>query len=272
MRTDLAVVIPTFNSAATIAAVLESVRFADELLVLDSGSTDDTRTLAAAAGATVIERPYVSEGDQRHAGWERVHRRWTLALDSDEVLDGEAQAAVRAVAATEPGPGEPVAYALRYRHYFLGHPIRHGGLQLDEHVRLGLTTRTKWERRLHSHMIVDGPVGRLAGVVHHHTSPTIASRWQKMVAYAEDRSARWRAAGVRPSVRAAIWQPVRFFLGRVIVREGWRDGVIGVAWWWLMATELALAHLLLAIPAAESGGDPAPPTPPSGPAASRGSS
>ena len=245
MTRRLSVVIPTQNNENTLPAALASVAFADEIIVLDSGSVDRTRDIAAGAGARVVERRYWSDGDQRNAGWAEATGAWALALDSDEALDPVLAEAVRAVVSRDPGAGEPVAYALRFRCYFLGFPLDHGGLDHDVHIRLGRRERTRWESALHSSLIVDGPVGRLPGVVDHFTGIELPGRLRKLAAYAADRAERMRASGVRPSVARALWEPLRFFLGRVVIRGGWRDGLPGAVWWWLQATEILLAYLLL---------------------------
>lgn len=241
----LSVVIPTQNNESTLPAALASVAFADEIIVLDSGSVDRTRDIALGAGARIVDRRYLSDGDQRNAGWAEATGAWVLALDSDEVVDSVLAEAVRGVVSRDPGDGEPVAYALRFRCHFLGFPLDHGGLERDEHVRLGRRDRTRWEPALHSRAIVDGPVGRLPGVVDHFTGTELPGRLRKLAAYAADRAERMRASGARPSVSRAFWQSSRFFLGRFVIRGGWRDGLPGAVWWWLQSTEILLAHLLL---------------------------
>jgi len=251
----LSVVIPTQNNENTLPAALASVAFADEIIVLDSGSVDRTRDIAVGAGARVVERRYRNDGDQRNAGWAEATGAWVLALDSDEALDSVLAGAVRAVVSRDPGAREPVAYALRFRSYFLGFPLDHGGLDHDEHIRLGRRERTRWEPTLHSRVLVDGPVGLLPGVVHHFTATELPARLQKLASYAAERAERMRASGVRPSAPRALWQPLRFFLGRFVIRGGWRDGLPGAVWWWLQSTEILLAHLLL-YRRSRLGGDP----------------
>ena len=245
MTRRLSVVIPTQNNERTLPAALASVAFADEIIVLDSGSVDRTREIALGAGARVVERLYRSDGDQRNAGWADATSAWVLALDSDEVLDPILAEAMRDLVARDPREGEPVAYAVRFRTYFLGFPLDHGGLDRDEHVRLGTRECTRWESMLHSHMLVDGPIGRLPGVVHHFTGTELSERLRKLAAYAADRAEQMRAEGVRPSMSRALWRTLRFLLGRFVIRGGWRDGLPGAVWWWLQSTEILLAHLLL---------------------------
>jgi len=248
----LSVLVLTQDNADTLAPVLASVAFADEIVVVDSGSTDGTLEIARAAGARIVQRAFTDFADQRNAGWAVAEGRWVLALDSDEMLDGQARDAIRRVSAGEPGPGEPVAYGICRVPYFLGRALKHGGVMETFTLRLALRVRSRWQGRIHEALVVDGPTANLPGLIEHDTSPTLVGRLQKVVAYAVARAQEWRAQGVRPSAGAVVWQPLRFFVGRVTVRGGFRDGVLGVVWWWLLATELMLAHLLLLLPEAVS--------------------
>lgn len=246
MTPALSVLVLTWNSEETLAGVLESVSFADEILIIDSGSTDRTLEIAGAARARVLQRPLDGYAEQRNLGWREACGRWILALDCDEVLDPITARAIRDVVSRDWKPSEPVGYEILWRNYFLGHALLHGGLDKDFHVRLALRERSHWEGAIHERLVIEGPLGRLPGVVHHYTARDLASRLRKVGAYAEARSAEMRAAGVRFSAARALWQPLRFFAGRLVVRGGYRDGIHGVAWWWLLSTEILLAHLLLA--------------------------
>lgn len=256
---SLSILILTHDNAASLPATLSSVAFADEILVVDSGSTDATMEIARAAGARVLQRPLTGFAEQRNAGWAAAEGRWVMALDSDEVLDAEAAEAVRAVTTGEPGPGGPVAYELRRVDYFLDRPILHGGAGQDFKLRLALRSRSRWQGHVHEHLSADGPTARLPGRMDHHVAPTLAALLAKLGRNAEGRAAEWRAQGVPPSAWQLAWKPLRFFLGRWIVRGGYRDGAHGLVWWWLIATELLLAHFLHLLPADAGARQPSSP-------------
>ena len=245
---SLSILILTHDNAPTLPDTLRSVAFADEVVVVDSGSTDGSQEIARAAGASVLQRPLTNFADQRNAGWEAARGPWVLALDSDEVLDAEAREAVRRVIEWEPAPGEPVAYALCPIPYFLGRPILHGGVRETFMLRLAWRKRSRWAGRIHERLVVDGPTARLPGRIEHYSAPTLAVLLDKIRRNALGRAEEWRSQGARPSVRALVWRPLRFFLGRWIVRGGFRDGMYGLVWWWLIATELLLAHFLHLLP------------------------
>ena len=225
---SLSILILTHDNAGTLPDTLRSVAFADEVVVVDSGSTDGSQEIAHAAGARVLQRPLTNFADQRNAGWEAARGPWVLALDSDEVLDAEAREAVRRVIEWEPGPGEPAAYALCPIPYFLGRPILHGGVRETFVLRLAWRKRSRWAGRIHERLVVDGPTARLPGRIEHYSAPTLAVLLDKIRRNALGRAEEWRSQGARPSVRALVWRPLRFFLGRWIVRvaacTGWSGG------------------------------------------------
>lgn len=246
MMPSLTVIILTRDCEETLPATLTSVSFADEILVVDSGSADRTLDLAQSAGARVVSRPLMDWAEQRNFAQEAARGRWVLTLDSDEVLDAEAAAAIRKVVSEVGAPQAPVGYELLFRNYFLGKPLLHGGLECDFHVRLARRDRSRWKGRVHEQLAVEGRVGRLPGIVHHDAGSSLTRRLEKAATYGAARAASWRAAGRRAGLWRAGWEPVRFFLGRVLIRRGYRDGVRGIAWWWLAATEILLAHIILA--------------------------
>jgi O-antigen/teichoic acid export membrane protein len=245
---DLSVVVLTYQSARTLDATLRSVAFAGEILVIDSGSTDDTLAIARRHGARIIPRA-MTDGwaAQRNFGQARAAGRWILALDSDEVPDETLAAALRRVTSAAAGPGDHAGYTIRMLNYFLGRPMRHGGLDRDDHLRLVRRGAGRWEGAVHESLDVAGTVGHLPGLAHHMTGVTFEQRLAKAGTYARKRAEVWRAAGRKPSVARAVWEPLRFLAGRLIIRGGWRDGLTGFVWWWLQATELLGAHLILAV-------------------------
>ncbi|MDZ4804257.1 MAG: oligosaccharide flippase family protein [Candidatus Eisenbacteria bacterium] len=244
----LSVVILAFNSSATLSATLESVHGAGEILVIDSGSSDDTVDIARRYGASVATRR-LTEGwaAQRNFGLDLARGSWILAIDSDEILDTELAAAIAEVARSPMDLPRPGGYSIRVLNYFLGRPLRHGGLERDDHVRLIRRGAGRWIGDVHEVLEVAGPIGVLPGLVHHHTGATIEERLSKIARYARLRSRQWCNEGRRPSAARTIWEPIRFLLGRLVIRGGWRDGLHGFLWWWLQATELLVANFLITV-------------------------
>lgn len=204
---DLSVVILTRDSEATLSETLASVSFAPELIVLDSGSRDGTLALARRCGARVIERPFDDWADQRNFGHAAAKHGWVLALDSDERLDAEVAGAIRRITRSAPGPDEPAGWNFLVRSYFLGHPLLHGGLERDEHLRLAWKPESRWVGVVHEKLLVHGLTGALPGVVHHQTGRTLEQRLRKARLYSRLRAAEWERVGRRYSIWRTLWEP-----------------------------------------------------------------
>lgn len=162
--TVLSVVILTFNSEATIGATLASVRkVANEIHVVDSGSTDGTIAIAREAGANVHSHAFENYGAQRNWAIETLPLRgeWQLHLDADERLSDALIGEIQNLCARKfAGPG--VGYFVPRLVHFLGGPIRHGGMYPIWHMRLFKTGHGRCENRLYDqHFLVDGPTGQL---------------------------------------------------------------------------------------------------------------
>jgi O-antigen/teichoic acid export membrane protein len=254
---NLSVVILTRNSEETLGAVLDAVRFAGDIVVVDDGSTDRTPGLAAAAGARLLSHPFRDFSDQRNFGARSALGAWILFLDSDEVPDVELRRAIASATSVGDEAAEGAAgYRVRMRNFFLGRPLRHGGMDEDRHLRLVRRGRSAWVGDVHERLIFDGPISDLTGVADHHTGRSIGQRLSKARSYARARARQWRREGRRGSPARMAWEPFRLFVGRVVVRQGWRDGWRGLLWWLLLSTEVFLAHAALFGGGEGAGGGP----------------
>lgn len=164
----ISVLILTMNEAANLERCLESVSWSDDIVVLDSGSTDETRTIAEAFGARVYQRPFDGEAAQRAYSLQLPFKHpWVYNPDADEVTP----AALRdeMLAAVASARLEQVAYQCRFRNMFLGRWIRHASLYPTWAVRLFRPERVRFERQVNLRYIVDGPVGMLESHFEHYS-------------------------------------------------------------------------------------------------------
>jgi glycosyltransferase involved in cell wall biosynthesis len=222
----LTVVIPTFNESVQIAQAIGDLWWADEVIVVDGGSTDDTTDLAATAGARVIVVSGQTIADQRNAGIAAARNEWVLALDADERASPELRDELATMLSDGRRPGH-AAYRMKFRNYYLGRELRHGPWGRDWHVRLFTRDRRYICHRVHEHLEAIDDVGTLGGTVVHYPYRDIAHHVAKIVKYA-----RWGADDLYAhGRRAGLWQmtarPAWRFGRDYIAYGGWRDGTVG---------------------------------------------
>lgn len=221
---DLSVTIITKNEAHRIGRCLASVSFADEIIVLDSGSTDDTVAIARAAGAKVSVTDWPGFGVQKNRALALATGRWVLSIDADEQVTPALRDEMLAVVRGANAEGACEGWWLRRESTFCGQPIRHGDWSNDRVLRLFLRERARFsDDRVHERVLCDGPTGRLRGVLLHDTVDTLADAYAKAIDYAIAGAERVRARG-RGGRGAALSHAAWTFLRGYLVRGGFRDG------------------------------------------------
>jgi glycosyltransferase involved in cell wall biosynthesis len=173
----ISVLILTLNEEINLPSCLESVRWSDDIVVLDSLSTDRTVEIAKAAGARVVSRPFDNELNQRSFSIREIQfkHEWVYNPDADEVTTPELRDEM--LAAVSDSRRREVAYRCRFKVMFMGRWIRHGSLYPTWVVRLFRPDRIKLERLTNLRYVADGPEGRLAGHFVHNTFARGMDAW-----------------------------------------------------------------------------------------------
>ena len=222
---SLTVVIVAKNEERNIAECIASASFADEVLVLDSGSTDATAGLARAAGAKVVTTDWPGYGPQVARGFAMAGSTWVLSLDADEritpALREELQAAIRS--------GAHDGYRIPRLSEFCGQFIHHGGWRPDHTLRLGRRSKAGFtDHFLHAHMTVDGRVGALKSELIHYSYPNIHDVLEKLDRYSSGNARDMRAAGKTGGVFKAVLHGAMAFIRTYVLRLGFLDGQHGL--------------------------------------------
>lgn len=222
-REPLSVVVTTLDSAATLARCLDSVRFADEIVVLDSGSTDATCEIAAARGARWFVEPFKGYGPQKQSAIEKATHRWVLLLDADETVPETCRAAIEAALVAPDCDGyeiprrEQVFWRMQHERAHHNPMLR----LLDRHrARMS-------DDGIHAQPVVDGRVGRLAAFFEHHGEPDIATKVAKINRYSDAVSVTKHARGVRFVWLRLLLQPPLMFVKSYVLRRRFLSGGAG---------------------------------------------
>ncbi len=240
----LSAVLIARDEEADIGRALEAVRFADEILVVDSGSTDATVDICRAAGARVLQHPFEGYGPQKRWAVEQARHDWVLCIDADEVPTPELADAVRALMAGDP----PFpAYRLTFHTVFMGRALSRGAAGRRGHVRLFDRRRARWtEARVHETVEVDGPVGSLPGIIHHHNVRDLSDAVAKLDLYSRMGAEELARRGRRPRGTAALLALAPYhFLRHWLLAGNVLNGLPGFAWAFMLTATSVMKHLKL---------------------------
>jgi glycosyltransferase involved in cell wall biosynthesis len=224
-RVPVSVCIITKDEERNLPECLASVAWADEILVVDSGSTDRTREIAVAAGARVVLREFPGHIEQKNFAVGQAKHDWVLGIDADERLTPALSASVqRALGATDGKAGFECARLT----FHCGHPIRHGGWYPDRKLRLFDRRRGTWGgRNPHDHVQVDGPVGRLEGDLLHHSYRSLSQHLAQIDFFTTIVAREKHGRGVRGSLLRMALHPPWKFLRMFVLKGGFLDGTQG---------------------------------------------
>ena len=218
----LSVVVVTKNEEDRLRACLESVAWADEIVVVDAESDDKTVSVAREFTDHVVVRPWPGYAAQKNAALELATGQWALSLDADEIVSAELAADIRRVLAADVAAD---GYAVPRRNIFWGRWVRHGGLYPDWQVRLFRRDRGRFgARAVHESVTVDGRVERLAGHLEHRSYRDVGDFLARADRYATLAAAEAVAAGRRAGVGDLVFRPLGRFVAMYVVHAGFLDG------------------------------------------------
>lgn len=220
----VSVVIPTLNESDRLGSCLAALRWADEVIVADGGSTDATPCIARSNGARVIEHAGGSIAAQRNAGIDAATHEWILAVDADERVTSELATSIRC----ELEAPAFDAYRVTLHNSYLGRPMTRGSWSRDRHVRLFRRRFRFREQRVHERLEFSGEAGTLSGALLHEPYRDLTHQLEKSVRYAKWGADDLAAHGRRASfVGDFLVRPAWRFAKMYVVQGLWREGRLG---------------------------------------------
>ena len=222
----LTVTLITRDEAAHIGAAMASVAWADEILVVDSGSSDDTVSIARRLGARVESRDWPGYIDQKNHAASLASHDWILSLDADERVDERLARDIRALMTSEP---PAPAYRMRRVSFYLGRWIRTTDWYPNYQLRLYDRRRARWTGRyVHEGVSVDGPVGRLTGELLHYSYRDLSHHLRKLEHYATLSARQLDEEGRRGSIAGGAARAAAAFARNYVLKGGFRQGSVGL--------------------------------------------
>jgi glycosyltransferase involved in cell wall biosynthesis len=218
--------IPTFNESHNIEAVIKSVQWCDEILVVDSFSTDNTVELAKQLGARVLQSEYINSASQKNRNIPHATHPWILLVDADERVTPELRDEIQLLLQQDQIPCD--AYWIKRKNFFMGSEIKYSGWQGDKVIRFFKRDSCRYEEKsVHAEIITSGIVGQLTHKLEHHTYKDIFHYMEKW-----DRYTTWSAQDamqkyVRPGFFHFVIKPTFRFIKHYFLQLGILDGKAG---------------------------------------------
>lgn len=218
--------LPTFNCENTVQATLESVKWADEIIVIDSYSTDRTLEIVRNFGAKIFQRKYINSAIQKNWALRYCTYDWVFQIDSDEVLETDAENIIRNT--VENSEENVHCYKMKRKNHILGKWVKYGGLYPDWEIRLFRKKYGKWwSREVHSRIVVPGNIGFLDTPIIHYGMPNISKQLSNLDRYTRYEADELNKRNIKFSYFKWIIGPPYIFLKRYIFLQGFRDGFRG---------------------------------------------
>ncbi|TYB79579.1 glycosyltransferase family 2 protein [Bizionia myxarmorum] len=222
----LSAIILTKDEIHNIESVIRSVNFADEIIVVDSFSTDGTFEKAKSLNATVIQRNFSYHAEQKNWIIPQAKHNWVLIVDADERVTPELQSEIMAILNSQP---KHAAYWIGRINHFMGKRVNYSGWRNDKVIRLFQRDLCQYDDKLvHEEIIAQGSVGYLNSKFLHYTYTTMDAYMEKMNRYATKQAEEYDKKTGRLTPYHFVIKPLWGFLKHYIVQSGFRDGVVGL--------------------------------------------
>ena len=240
----------TLNEERNIARAIASLKCVDEIVVVDSGSTDRTREIAAALGARVIREPWRGYAAQKNFAACSASHDWILSLDADESLTPELAAEI---AALKTSGARADGYSFPRLAQYIGRWIRHSGWYPDRKVRLYDRRKAGWMGEyVHESVRVDGTVRELQGDLLHFTCASLSEHLRTLDRYTTLAAQEVRTRGKPIRITRLTLDPAWTFVRSYILQRGFLDGPQGLAIAWMAALYTFLKYAKALLPANEN--------------------
>jgi len=225
-RLKISVYMITRNNERTLEKALASVTWADEIVVVDSFSTDKTLEICRRFTDRVIQRPWPGFREQYQHAADLTTHPWVMFIDADEEISQELADEIQRV--VKEGEKSFDGFIIYRRTYYLGRWIRHGAWYPDYEIRLYRREKGRWEGGLHAKIVVDGNVGSLKHEILHHTYRDISDQIRTLDLYSRIEAEDMLKAGERFRLFKLLFRPPFRLLKEYLLKQGFRDGIPGL--------------------------------------------
>ncbi len=213
------------NEAENLPQMLKSISWVDEIIILDTGSQDNTIAIAKNAGCKVYESPWLGFGKCKQLAVEYCSHDWVLSLDADEVVTPQLQEKLIEISKSD---SYCAGYRIKRKSFYLNKMIKYCGWNKDYTLRFFRKDKGKFnDKMVHESVQIDGEIGYIKEHLLHYTYPTINSHLEKMVLYSDLASKSLFSKGKKSSLTGAYCKANWKFITMYILKFGFLDGKTG---------------------------------------------
>lgn len=223
----ISVLLPVYNEEDTIRACLDTIKWADEILVVDSFSTDRTLEIAQEYGARIIQHEYINSAKQKNWAIPQCKHEWILQIDADERLEEDLIIEIKEVLATPPDDVD--GYYINFKHHIIDHWCRWGGLYPEYHLRFFRRDKGCFQdREVDAHVLVPGQTRYFKNHILHYGVESLSQRLKSLDRYTRYESDEREKQGKQFSLFNLIFRSIAAFFITYIMKLGFLDGMRGL--------------------------------------------
>ena len=226
MNNKISVVIITYNEKKIISYCLSALKWANEIILVDSFSKDKTVEIAKKYGGKVVLRKFDGYVKQKNFGIAKAKNKWVLSLDADEIVTEQLRDEILFVIKND---GQNNGFLIPRKNYYYGKFLRFGGVYPDKQARLFKKTSGRFEKaQVHECVKIKGQRGELREALLHYTRDTVQEHIEYINRYTELEVKALAGKAYRPTGYSIILKPILYFLKHYIFKAGFLDGVRGL--------------------------------------------
>ena len=219
--------LPTYNCESILSRTLDSISWADEIIVVDSFSDDSTPSIASEYGAKIFQHEYINSAKQKNWALQFCSSEWVFQIDSDEELEDNSEMLIKE--AVRNANENIDCFKMPRKNYVIGKWVKYGGLYPDWEYRLFRKGKGMWlEKEVHSRIVVPGKTKELSIQIIHNGMPNISKQLGNLNRYTRYEADELKKKNIKFSFMRWILSPPIIFIKKYIIQQGFRDGWRGL--------------------------------------------
>ena len=242
---SLTAIVPSYNESHNIVEVLKSVEFCDEVILVDSFSTDNTVDLARPYFTKLLSREYEHSASQKNWAIPQAKHEWILLVDADERVTPALKEEIINLL-PHLNDNRHVGYWMGRRNFFMGKQVRYSGWKNDKVIRLFKKSKCRYiDKHVHSEIVADGSLGKLKNKLLHYKYVSMDLHINKLQRYADLQSRDFNGKTGKITAYHVVLKPIWGFFKHYVLQKGFLDGFVGFTIAYMRSYEISMRYIKL---------------------------